>query len=59
MKAQLKPADRSGARVAVIVGPDELAAGTVSLRPLREDGGQWPVPAGDLVAAVRGVAGTD
>jgi histidyl-tRNA synthetase len=50
-------ADRSGARVAVIVGPDELAAATVSLRPLRTDGGQWPVPEGDIVAAVRAAAG--
>ena len=35
MKSQLKSADRSGARVALIVGPDEVAAGTVSVRPLR------------------------
>ncbi len=56
MKAQLKLADRSGAQVAVIVGPDELAAGTVSLRPLRTDGGQRLVPQGDVVAAVRDTA---
>ena len=56
MKAQLKLADRSGARVAVIVGPDELAAGTVSVRPLRTDGGQWPVPQVDVVTAVRDAA---
>ena len=35
MKAQMKAADRSGARWAVLVGPDELAAGAVSLRDLR------------------------
>ena len=40
LKSQMKAADRSGARVALIVGPDELAAGTVSLRPLRGDGEQ-------------------
>ena len=28
MKAQMKAADRSGAAVAVIIGDDELAAGT-------------------------------
>ncbi|HXW38231.1 MAG TPA: His/Gly/Thr/Pro-type tRNA ligase C-terminal domain-containing protein, partial [Acidimicrobiales bacterium] len=56
MKAQLKLADRSGARLALIVGPDELAAGTVSLRPLRAEAGQWPVPAGDVVAAVQDVS---
>ena len=35
MKAQMKAADRSGARIAVLVGPDELEAGEVTLRPLR------------------------
>lgn len=35
MKSRLKQADHSGARVAVIVGPDELAAGTVTLRDLK------------------------
>jgi histidyl-tRNA synthetase len=34
LKAQLKAADRSGARLACIVGPDELAAGTVTVRVL-------------------------
>jgi histidyl-tRNA synthetase len=36
-KAQLRRADRSGARYALIVGDDELAAGKVSLKALRED----------------------
>ncbi len=53
MKSQLKSADRSGAAIAVIVGPDELAAGTVSLRPLRGEGGQETVPAAGLVEALR------
>ncbi len=35
MKAQLKAADRSGARVACILGPDDLAAGVVTIRVLR------------------------
>jgi histidyl-tRNA synthetase len=35
MKSQMKAADRSGALVAVIVGTDELDAGTVVVRPLR------------------------
>jgi histidyl-tRNA synthetase len=34
MKAQMKQADRSGARVALIVGDDELAAGEVTVRSL-------------------------
>ena len=55
MKSQLKSADRSGARVALIVGPDELAAGTVSVRPLRTPGEQRTVPVADVVAAVRAI----
>ncbi len=35
MKSQFKAADRSGARVAAIVGPQEAADGTVTLRDLR------------------------
>jgi histidyl-tRNA synthetase len=35
MKSQMKAADRSGAELAVIVGSDELDAGTVVVRPLR------------------------
>jgi len=58
MKSQLKSADRSGAAVALIVGSDELAAGTVSVRPLRGGEGQQTVPRSEVVAAVRAVAGT-
>ena len=59
MKSQLKSADRSGARVALIVGPDEMAAGTVSLRPLRGTGDQRTVPRSPVVdaGAVREAAG--
>ncbi len=57
MKAQLKAADRSGARLAVIVGPDEVAAGAVTLRPLRVPGEQVAVAVGDVEAAVRSAAG--
>ena len=35
MKAQMKAADRSGARWALLVGADELAGGVVSLRRMR------------------------
>jgi histidyl-tRNA synthetase len=52
MKSQLKSADRSGARVALIVGPDEVAAGTVSVRPLRGEGTQRTVPRAEVVDAV-------
>lgn len=39
-KAQFKRADRSGAQWAVIVGPDELAAGRVQLKSLRDRNAQ-------------------
>jgi histidyl-tRNA synthetase len=51
-KAQFKAADRSGARLAIIVGPDELAAGKVSIKDLRGEG-QETVPLADLVDEVR------
>jgi len=40
MKAQMKAANRSGARFAIIVGSDEAEAGSASIRPMRVDGEQ-------------------
>lgn len=42
-KSQFRRADRSGAPVALILGDDELAAGTVALKPLRGEGAQESV----------------
>jgi histidyl-tRNA synthetase len=56
MKSQMKTADRSGALVALLVGPKELTEGTVVLRPLRRDADQRSVPRADVVAEVRRVA---
>jgi histidyl-tRNA synthetase len=53
MKAQMKAADRSGARWAAIVGEDEAAAGAVTLRDLRGDRPQVQVPQDRLALAVR------
>ena len=53
MKAQMKAADRSGATTAVIVGADELDAGTVLVKPLRGDGEQLTVKRGELVDHLR------
>jgi histidyl-tRNA synthetase len=50
LKAQLKLADRSGARFAIIVGPDELAAGEVTLRDMRSGGSQRRVARSQVVA---------
>ena len=49
MKAQMKGANRSGAGFAVIVGSDELAAGTAVVRPLRGDDDQVIVERDRLV----------
>jgi histidyl-tRNA synthetase len=47
-KAQMKRADASGARFALIVGDDEAAAGTVAIKPLREAGEQHAVALEDV-----------
>jgi histidyl-tRNA synthetase len=47
--AQMKMADRAGARFALIMGPQEAAGGTVTVRRL-EDGHQETVPATDAAA---------
>jgi len=54
MKAQMKVADRSGARWALIVGPQEHGAGEVTLRDLRGDEGQTQrrVARADIVATL-------
>jgi histidyl-tRNA synthetase len=52
MKAQMKMADRSGARLALIVGPGERADDTVTVRPLREEGEQRTVPVSEVAAVV-------
>jgi histidyl-tRNA synthetase len=47
-KSQLKRADRSGARYAVILGDDEAQRRVAALKPLREEGGQREVALADL-----------
>jgi histidyl-tRNA synthetase len=56
MKAQMKVADRSGARLAVIIGDDELTANTAIIRTM-EGGSQQTVQRDDLVASVRRALG--
>jgi histidyl-tRNA synthetase len=51
LKAQLRMADRAGARFAAIVGDAEVDAGTVTLRRL-SDGTQDSIPAADVAARV-------
>ncbi|HVB48797.1 MAG TPA: histidine--tRNA ligase [Burkholderiales bacterium] len=47
-KSQMKKADASGAKLALIVGEDELAAGEVTAKPLRTAQPQQRVPRGVL-----------
>ena len=56
MKSQMKVADRSGARVALIVGSDELAAGCVTVRLLRDHSiEQHPVERTNLITHLRNI----
>jgi histidyl-tRNA synthetase len=52
MKSQFKSADRSGARLALVVGDNEVASATVTLRDLRA-GDQETVGRADVVEHVR------
>ena len=49
LKTQFRRADRSGARLAVILGDEELDRGVAALKPLRHEGGQIDCPV-DLLA---------
>ena len=52
-KAQFRRADRSRAALALIVGDDELARGTVGVKPLRQEAGQTECPIAELATGVR------
>ena len=52
MKAQMKLANRSDATYAVIVGDDEVAAGTVIVKPMR-GGVQLTIPRAELIARLQ------
>lgn len=51
-KSQMKKADGSGARFAVILGEDEARAGTAVIKPLRDGGEQRSVAQVELAAAL-------
>ena len=48
-KSQMRKADKSGARIALILGETEIAAGTVAVKYLREQREQVEVPQTDIV----------
>lgn len=51
-KSQFKKADRSGARLALIIGDNELADRKIGLKPLRSDESQTEAPWSELITAV-------
>jgi histidyl-tRNA synthetase len=53
MKSQMKSADRSGARFVLIVGSDELEAGTVTVREMAGDRTQHVLPRSEIIERVR------
>ncbi|MEM8942323.1 MAG: histidine--tRNA ligase [Pseudomonadota bacterium] len=53
IKSQLKKANKSGARIALLWGEDEAANRMVTVKPLRGDGDQQTVPMTQLVPLVR------
>ena len=53
-KSQMKKADASGARFAVIIGDDEAAAGEASVKPLRNDGQQQRLKLAELAGIISG-----
>ena len=54
-KSQMKKADASGARYALIIGDNEVAAGTVAVKPLRDANGA-PIQGGQAIIASSSVA---
>lgn len=55
-KSQMKRADASGARYAVIVGDDEAAAGVVTVKPLREAAQQVRASVAEAIDLIKGKA---
>ena len=53
-KSQFKKADRSGARVALVLGDDELDQGSIGIKPLRDNGEQQRVALDALPGALNG-----
>ncbi|WP_423226975.1 histidine--tRNA ligase [Marinobacter halodurans] len=54
-KSQMKKADRSGARYALIIGDSEVDSRTVSLKPLRSEGEQQAVSQSELAGKLAGL----
>ena len=58
-KSQMRKADKSGARIALILGEAEIAANTVSVKYLREDRQQDEIPQADIVNRINSLLGNN
>lgn len=55
LKTQFRRADRSGARLAVILGDEELERGVAAVKPLRQETGQSDCPLAQLPERIAGL----
>lgn len=55
LKSRMKKADKSGARLALLLGEDEVAQGTVTLKHLRGDSPQSVHPQGEVAVVLAAV----
>ncbi len=53
LRSQMRSADKSGASFALIIGEDELKAGTAAVKPLKEPGEQVIVPLQEAPARIK------
>lgn len=54
-KKQMKKADQSGARFALIIGENEMQSGQLGLKPLREQGEQQSLPITGIISYLAGL----
>ena len=55
LKNQMKKADRSGAKLALIMGADELAQGQILMKPLQGQGEQQSISLDEVTASLAGL----
>lgn len=58
-KSQMRKADKSGARIALILGESEIEAGTVGVKFLRQQRAQEEIPRADLVNSLSALLGNE
>jgi len=59
MKSQFKKANKSGARLALVIGEDEVSNSTIAIKPLRSERQQATVPIAELEKHFADFLGTD